>query len=112
MRRMGMMMRKTGNQRKSVKSEKMGGGLRASRKSSQGEVPSFMLPETKEHQTFVQEQDIIDGTWLLYNLEFEDEAYTAGGSDYQGQVYGLFCKIDLAAQKDDPSKGMFSCLFG
>lgn len=97
----GMMMRVTGNQQKAAKTPKIG-GLRTNKKN-QPLVPTFMFPESTA-QTLVQEQDIIDGTWLLYNIVLEEEVYTVGGSDYKGQVHGVFCKIDLSAQKDDPSK--------
>lgn len=77
------------------------GGLRASRKKI---VPKFMQIKTPD-QTFVQEQDIIDGMYLLYALDIDREIYATGGEDYKGHVNGLFCKIDLSSQKDDPSKG-------
>ena len=81
--------------------DKKPGGLRASKKRI---IPKFMkaLPT---QQTFVQEQDIIDGTYLLYSLEIDKQIHATGGSDYKGHVNGLFCKIDLSSQKDDPSKG-------
>ena len=63
--------------------------------------------DTNEQSPAVPEQDIIDGTWLLYSLQFEESVHTVGGSDYQGQIQGLFCKIDLSAQKKDPSKGKY-----
>ena len=90
-----------------AKPQKSGGGsLRASNKK---QVPEFMLPniQIEASQTFVQEQDIIDGSWLLYNIKFEDEVFSDKGSDYKGQVYGFFCKLDLSAQKDDPSQGEY-----
>lgn len=89
-----------------AKPQKSGGGsLRAS-----NQVPDFMLPnnQLEASQTFVQEQDIIDGSWLLYNIKFKDEVFSEKGSDYKGQVYGFFCKLDLSAQKDDPSQGEYT----
>lgn len=106
MHRKGMTMMKGGGskKKKQISNKKIGGGLRANKQKLNG-LPSFMLPESSPDQTVATEQDIIDGSWLLFNLEFEDEIHTDGGSDYKGQVYGLFCKIDLSTQKKDPSKG-------
>lgn len=64
-------------------------------------------PAANEEGTSVRisEQEIIDGTYKLFSLDFTTEdVFTTKGS-YKGQVDGLFCKIDMSAQKEDPSKG-------
>ena len=45
---------------------------------------------------------------LLYNIRFDKKVFSEGGSDYSGQVFGLFCKIDMSEQKEDPSKGAYA----
>lgn len=91
--------------KKSIK--KQGSGLRA---SGNNPIPDFMKKEKGPAQTFVQEQDVIDGTYLLYSLEVDPGIYNVEGSDYKGYVNGRFCKIDLSSQKEDPSKGVYALL--
>ena len=63
--------------------------------------------EERVTMTWVQEQDIIDGNYLLIRLNVTDEAYLDPTSDYRGQVFGVFCRVDLSAQKEDPSRTPF-----
>ena len=102
---MAMMRNSVGN-RKVRRRISAGGASGVGSNIDTARVPDYMVSEdTNEQSPAVPEQDIIDGTWLLYSLQFEESVHTVGGSDYQGQVNGLFCKIDLSAQKEDPSKG-------
>ena len=97
-------MRKAIAQRNGSEGEVNGGG---SLGNVEPKLPAFMFPEENQQgqSPYIQDQDIIDGTWLLYSLQLEETIHTVGGSDYQGQIQGLFCEIDLSAQKEDPSKG-------
>ena len=103
----GMMMGEMSMNMAKKSFKKQGSGLRASRKNP---IPDFMKKEKGPAQTFVQEQDVIDGTYLLYSLEVDPDIYNVEGSDYKGYVNGRFCKIDLSSQKEDPSKGVYALL--
>ena len=99
----GRMMRSNKNQKTA---RNVAGGLR---KRAEQKVPSFMQTGRLD-QTIVREEDIINGSWLLYNIKFKETVHSEPGGDYKDQVYGIFCKIDMSQQKEDPSKGMSSRL--
>ena len=101
--RMGMKKLARNNNNAAKHENKKQGGLRAGKKGEQ--TPNFMLPPPGPDQTFAREEDVIDGTYLIYALDVSDEIYNVKGGDYKGYVKGHFCKLDLSPQKEDPSKG-------
>ena len=49
---------------------------------------------------------ILYGEMTLIDLHIKEEAYSTDGESYADQIMGVFCKVDFAQQKKDPSTGV------
>ena len=76
---------------------------RGSRKSS-----SKTSTSTKAHENSWEYNRILAADFQLIDLEVDANELRSAPSHLYDGIYGIFCKLDFAVHKEDPSSGKFT----